>query len=238
MGWLFFPFEQPKFLTQDNPIKLWPSLVICLIVFIIRWIVDRLSISRGHYLTKYKINNERPKWLNPPHKNGKTIPTPSTKNGITSSHTNQNSMLSDTEYTNIISLVNTLPDTKEGIKKLSNYASELLTSRQLRELKTYFKLVKEYDLHIHKFLESTFKLVCLVPIALYGTYTVYFKNDFFINHYNIWINDGDPKYEPYDAEIAEKAANCGFVDKGNEPFTQMYDDWMYWYYCISLGTFY
>ena len=120
---------------------------------------------------------------------------------------------------------------KKEINKLFDYGLEIkLSDIQMRELKTYFNLIKEEDLHIHKYLESVFKLICIIPISIYGTYVVYFKHDFLINHYKQWINNCDDINDP------NFMFGCK-INHENEPLTQIYDDAMYYYYIISLGIF-
>ena len=198
-------------------------------------------MAKAQDLTIYKRENERPKWLNPPnfkstssfnsnHQNGKT--SIKQKNGTYSTPKRRNTkkdplIISQEQYTKIMSLIDTL--NKKEINKIFEYGLEIkLSDMQMRELKAYFNLLKEEDLHINKYLESVFKVICILPISVYGTYVVYFKHDFLMNHYKQWINQGDDPNDP------EHMFRCK-LNHENEPLTQIYDSWMKWYYIISLG---
>eukprot|EP01084_Bolivina_argentea_P269047 457139_1 len=237
MTWLFFDVDPPRAVMQDDLTKLWPSLIMCIIIYIIRYIVNYIFKERADRITQYKIDTAKPHWLNisnsSPNANNTSNDKPlkgTTINGTTINGTTTTingtttTTLTQKQSNKIMSLINTLKE-KEA-NKLFNYASEInLTDVQIRGLKTYFTQIKQADSHKNKFLESTFKLVCMVPISLYGIYVVYFKHDFFINHWKQWINYGD---NPQDMEYCK-------VNHQNEPLTQIYDDWILWYYIVSLG---
>mmetsp|Transcript_67691 Transcript_67691/g.107438 ORF Transcript_67691/g.107438 Transcript_67691/m.107438 type:complete len:400 (-) Transcript_67691:90-1289(-) len=225
MGWLIFPFDKPLWWVQDDPLKLWPALPFCALLFFIRWLIDRTLSGTADYLTEYKIEHEKPDFLI----TSAAIREANIKNGTISAHkasqlASKSKQVSDKERNKLLSLIHC---TKLDEQTLFTYASDIKLSKfQIRELKRYVQLVKEYEVHKNKFLESTFKLAALCPIALYGTYVMYFKHDFFIHHWKAWV---------YAEEELVDFKPCTFDIEGNEPMNQIYDGWLLWYYSISLG---
>eukprot|EP01083_Nonionella_stella_P093169 260968_1 len=87
-----------------------------------------------------------------------------------------------------------------------------LTGSQRRTVKSYHTACGEFGVKTEKFLEAIFKVSTVTMIACYGFYVVNIHHDFFINHKKQW-----PKYPD------------------EEPYRQQTDDWLLWYYILSLG---
>jgi len=213
-------WQKPLFLVQQDPLELWPSLIFCALFFILRWVVNIALTPIARYLTDYKLEHEKPDFLI----TSDAIRQDNIRNGTFKPSKQNNQEVSASERKQILSLIEDRDQSSES--KLYAYISTLqLSGAQQREIRSYVQLCKEYDTHNNKFLESTFKLLAIVPIAVYGTWVVYFKHDFFFHPWKQWINFGDD-LQRWDA--------CHPQLK-DEPLTQVYDAAMYWYYVVSLG---
>ena len=213
--------DKMLFLMQDDPYKLWPAVIIAFIMVIIRITVNNTFYSFATRMTQYKIDIAKPDWLTTPS-------LASHKNGINKACENRKTKeLTESQSKQMLKLIDKLKE--KDVSKLCSYAQDIeLPDHQIRELKSYFITLKQADTHNNKFLESAFKFLCILPISFYGTYVVYFKHDFFINHHKQWTHVGDK--HPITTECV--------VYHDNEPLTQVYDDAMLWYYIISLGISY
>ena len=216
---LLWPYNIPEFKILISPYPLWPSIPIAVSIAFIHKLVEHFLNDTATRITQHTLSLSKPSWLC--HPDTKSLSHESALS------TSKYTIPSLTELRRIEQHIEELHDESE-FHILRRYGSSIgFHQHQLRELKSWFLGVKSFGVQRAKFLESTFKLIVIVPITVFGIYVVYFEHDFFVHHWKQWFFEGQN-------EALWDPAGCSVVG-ANKPLVQQYDDWMVLYYVVSLG---
>lgn len=237
----------PQIEIRISPFQLWPAIPVALLIAMVHKLVSHFLFDTATRITQHTLTLSKPPWLCDPGTK------PLSHESALSLSPKQNTIPSLTELRRIEQHIESL-DGESQFHILQRYGSSIgLRSHQvcesilfefqfdsefdsvyqcpmhlqLRELKSWFLGMKSFDVQRAKYLESTFKLIVVVPIAVYGVYVVYFEHDLFVQDWKQWLFEGQ-------TESIMDPTGCS-LRGADEPLVQQYDEWMVLYYVVSLG---